>query len=123
MADPDTDPDDEQVPLDPTPLSDAALIAAALDLLARLCDEVQRLRAEVPLYFCVLCPPGSEWVGNYDAGDLLGECPSCHSRSGLGIFAVTATYPVKRTASRRRVDEVIATGSWDRLDAPDADGT
>ena len=37
------------VPLAPTPLDDAALIAAAPDLLARLCDEVERLRALVPV--------------------------------------------------------------------------
>ncbi len=109
------DPDDEQVPLAPTPLADAALIAAAPGLLARLCDVIERLRAEVPLYVCVLCPTGSEWVGNYDAADHLGECPSCHS--GEGILTVSATFPAPGTALRRRVDEVIADLSWDRLDA------
>ena len=39
------DLDDDSIPLDPTPLADAALIAAAPELLARLCDEIERLRA------------------------------------------------------------------------------
>lgn len=54
-------PDDEQVPLAPTPLADAALIAAAPDLLARLCDEIERLRAEA-------YPRINSWWRHFEGG-------------------------------------------------------
>lgn len=83
---------------------------------AESADEVRSL------YCCVMCPSGAEWIGDYDAGNLFGECPSCHY--GVGIFKVTPTFPAEGTATRRHLDEVISASSWERLDlstAPSAD--
>jgi hypothetical protein len=67
------------------------------------------------LWWCVMCPDGREWVGDYDAADLLGECPTC--RSGVGVFEVEHDFPRDGTAGRRRVEIVAATGAWDTLDS------
>ena len=58
--------------------------------------------------------PGTAWVGDYDAGDLIGECPTC--RSGVGVFAVEHDFPRRGNRWSRRVEAVIATRGWDTLD-------
>ena len=71
---------------------------------------------DVPnLWFCVMCPDGREWVGDFDAADLIGECPAC--RSGVGVFEVEHDFPRSGTRTARRVAIVEATRAWDTLDS------
>ena len=74
-------------------------------------------RVPYPLWVCVMCPEGSEWVGDYDAGEDPGECPWCHS--AVGVFRVDDTFPRPGGALRERVWDVYAERTWDRLHAED----
>ncbi len=68
-----------------------------------------------PLFVCILCPDGQEWVGDYDPADLIGECPSCHY--SVGIFPATS---FRHTSSAvAAVKRAVMAGAVHTLDGPE----
>ena len=61
---------------------------------------VETDRGTEKLWYCCICTSGTKyglamysfdgpWVGDFDAGDLFGECPQC----GAGVGVIPVEYP------------------------------
>jgi hypothetical protein len=70
--------------------------------------------AATGLYFCLLCPDGDPWVGDYDVVDHIGECPRC--RYSVGIFPVEEGGFPRDEPTRAAIAAVVKAGRVDRLD-------
>jgi hypothetical protein len=65
-----------------------------------------------PLWACIMCPGSCPWVGDFDAGAEIGECPRCSY--SVGIYPVAGLRHDSREARMAKVAMLL--GTVDRLD-------